>query len=218
MTPPSTVDAIDAIKTRRSTRRGFIDQRLPAEDIETIVECGLAAPSSKDAQPWRLHVVEEQETRQAIADAMLDDARIDRYVPIEPATGAPSSDLASSVRESAQAVADAPLSLFVESLNVFGSRLALAGMASDDLGEALVGYGFEYLGLGAAIENMWLAANALGYGAVFIGDVVIAEQTVQRLLGFTGDLVGVVVIGSAARGQPRTRAKMEGRAVFHQAG
>ena len=60
---------------------------------------------------------------------------------------------------------------------------------------SLVGYTFEILGIGAAVENMWLAANSLGIQAAYMGDVVIAEAEISQRLGLELDLVGVLALG-----------------------
>jgi nitroreductase len=189
------VDAIEAILGRRSTRR-WRDGDVSASALATILECGAAAPSSKDARPWRLHPVSDPALLAAIADAMLADERAARYVPVDPSTGLPRADYESSVGESAEVIRRAACGIFVENESPFpGGRGRLVEAAGESLAEALVGYSFEMIGIGAAIENMWLAAHALGLGAVFIGDVLIAEQYVTNALEMNGDLVGLIAIG-----------------------
>jgi len=41
---------------------------------------------------------------------------------------------------------------------------------------------------------MWIAATSLGLFASFIGDVLVTEHSVARLLGLSGDLVGVLAL------------------------
>jgi hypothetical protein len=57
------------------------------------------------------------------------------------------------------------------------------------------GFGLEMIGIGAAIENMWLAAEALGVRVAFMGDVAIAEGGIRAALGIAGDLAGVLALG-----------------------
>jgi len=54
---PASRVAIEAILTRRSVREGFTGQPIPRSVLAEIVRCGCAAPSAKNTQPWRFHVV-----------------------------------------------------------------------------------------------------------------------------------------------------------------
>ncbi len=79
---------------------------------------------------------------------------------------------------------------------------------------ALTGYGFEMIGLGAMMQNMWLAARAQGLEGVFMGDVLVAEAAIQSRLGFRGDLVGVLALGYAFQ-QPPHPKEIKGEVVYH---
>jgi len=61
---------IAAMLARRSIREGFDGQPIPGPVLREIVRCGLAAPSSKNAQPWRMHVVADRATLAGLADAV----------------------------------------------------------------------------------------------------------------------------------------------------
>jgi nitroreductase len=195
---------VEAVLARHSTRHGYLDQPVENRLVETVLRCGLAAPSSKNAQPWRLHVVTSAPTLAALARAMTGSADVAAYVPHDPRTGEPHPQYVSTVNESADVLRRAPVAIFVENLGAFShGRTALAAASRPALAGALVGYGFELVGIGAAIENMWIAATALGLGAAFMGDVAIAETAVRDRLRLEGDLVGVLVIGHIEQSTPR---------------
>jgi nitroreductase len=61
------LDAIEALKTRRSVRL-YEEKPVPRETIETIIDTARLAPSSNNIQPWEFIVVTEPETRKKIAD------------------------------------------------------------------------------------------------------------------------------------------------------
>jgi nitroreductase len=61
---------IAAMLARRSIREGFDGQPIPGAVLREIVRCGRAAPSSKNAQPWRMHVVTDRATLGVLADAV----------------------------------------------------------------------------------------------------------------------------------------------------
>lgn len=186
----------DPVLRRRSVRSGFRDDPVPEASIERVVAAGLSAPSSKNAQPWRLHVVTQRDLLADLAAAVQTAKDAERYVPIDPATGEPHAEWTSTVSESAEVLGAVPLAIFVENAGRFSAGRRTVARAPDAVREnALVGYGFEMVGLGAAIQSMWLAAGLEGLVGVFMGDVLIAEQTIRDRLGVTGDLVGVLALG-----------------------
>ncbi len=52
------MELFEALKTRRSMR-AFNGGRIPEEDIQKIMECGMYAPSALNAQPWHFIEVED---------------------------------------------------------------------------------------------------------------------------------------------------------------
>lgn len=46
---------------RHSIRR-YTDQPVPADDVKTIIQAALLAPSSKSQRPWQFIIVEDKET------------------------------------------------------------------------------------------------------------------------------------------------------------
>ena len=192
-----TNDVVRAILARRSVREGYDRERsVDRKLLELIVACGQAAPSSKNARPWRLHVVTTRSLLDGLAGAMEGDDDVDAYVPHDPRTGRPHEHWPSTVLESAAVLRAVPAAVFIENRGVFsGGRQTLGGATSIALQGSLAGYAFECVGIGTAIENMWLCAVSLGLSAAFMGDAVIAEQRVRRELQMSGDLMGVLALG-----------------------
>ena len=185
---------MEALLTRRSIRAGFQDAAIDADIIARVVTCGKHAPSSKDDRPWRLHVVTDRMFLSGIADRMAADPRAERYVPVDPGSDEPRGEFNSSVVASAQVLRTVPVAIAVEHAGSFSeSRSHLSSSGASE--EALIGFAFEYVGIGAAIENMWICAHALGLAGVFIGDALIVEKFVSQELRLTGDLVGLLALG-----------------------
>jgi nitroreductase len=213
--PTSLFEMLNLILGRRSRREGFLAEPVPTAVIEQVVACGLAAPSSKNAQPWRIHVVTNRNALQAIAGDVDCGKGPDQYVPIDPATGENRPDWDSTVSESAQVLREVPLGLFVENGGRFSNGRHTVATSRDDIREdALIGYGLEMVGLGAAIQNMWLAAESLGLSGVFMGDVLIAEDAIRERLGMRGDLVGVLALGFSGM-KPYPKQMADDRVVHH---
>lgn len=195
--PPTVLDAVtEAIIGRRSVRGCFADRPVEPDVLVRIVTCGLAAPSSKNARPWRLHVVSNRRVLGSIAAAVSASPAAATYVPEDPRTGLPRAEYHSTVAESAEVLRLVPAAVFIENRGVFsGGRATVAAADPAHLSGSLVGYAFELVGIGAAIQNMWLAAGAAGVGAAFMGDVLVAEPEIRHALGIAGDLVGVLALG-----------------------
>ncbi len=206
---------VATICSRRSIRDGFIDEPVAHETVAEIVRCGLAAPSSKNAQPWRFHVVTNRRTIGAIADDVQAARGGDSYVPIDPTTGEKRPDWPSTVSESVAILRSVSLAIFVENLGAFSAGRARVAHADAEFREsAMLGYSLELLGIGAAIQSMWLGAHASGLSGVFMGDVLIAENAISKRLGVAGDLVGVLALGHSA-GSPTPKAMAPRRVVYH---
>jgi nitroreductase len=184
--------------------------------INDIVRCGLSAPSSKNAQPWRLHVVRSSTTLKDLADAVQNAKNASTYVPVDPVTGQPRPDWQSTVAESAEVLRQVSLGIFVENRGEFShGRSTLSSVPRANLAAALVGYTFEIIGVGAAVQNMWIAAESMGLRGVFMGDIVIAEQHIAKCLQLHGDLVGVLALGYSD-GEPWIERMFEpDRLVWH---
>jgi len=200
--PPAVVLAI---LRRRSVRTGYLADPVPQEDLVHVVRCGLAAPASKAASPWRFTVAEGRDLLDALADDVAAAPGAATYTPHDPRTGRPRARWVSTVAESAEVLRAVPAAILVENSGPFsGGRSAI--LRSSPAGQALgiVGYELELSGLGAAAQSMWLAANALGLSAVFMGDIAVAEPAIRERLGLAGDLLGALAVGYVAGGAEGT--------------
>lgn len=206
---------VDVILNRHSLREGFTDTEVRDDIVMEIIDCGLHAPSSKNAQPWRLHVVRDRLVLNAVASDIVSARNERKFVPQDPRTGKSREELDETVVESAHALREARLGIFIENLGKFTiNRTTVAQTDPANLEEALIGVGLEYLGLGACIENMWLAARANGLEGVFMGDPLIAEETIKMRFGMAGDLVGVLALGHTIA-EPRSTPQKPDRVVWH---
>lgn len=61
---------VEAIMARRSIRQ-YKDTPVEREKLETLAQCGIAAPSGMNSQPWELRIVTSAESIQGISQTML---------------------------------------------------------------------------------------------------------------------------------------------------
>jgi F420 biosynthesis protein FbiB-like protein len=167
---------LDAIAARRSIRR-FKSDPIPDEDIQTILTAAIQAPSAKNRQPWRFVVVkgDKRADMVRVMRAGIADAR------------AEGEDLGSSVG-SANIMEQAPVTVFIFSPDGIAPWLAhsIEQMFNDVL---------NIQSIGAAIQNMLLAALDLGLGSLWICDVFYAYDGLCEWLGEKGQMIAAVSFG-----------------------
>lgn len=59
------MDTIEAIKSRRSVRK-FLQEEIPEEEIRTVLEAGIWAPSGMNNQPWKFVIVRDPEMKEKL--------------------------------------------------------------------------------------------------------------------------------------------------------
>jgi len=75
-----TVEAIEALKTRRSKRK-FLATPVPKKVVKDIIDCGRLAPSAVNIQPVEFIVVSKRDLRKKIAE-MTDYGRFIANAPV----------------------------------------------------------------------------------------------------------------------------------------
>jgi nitroreductase len=203
-------DLIALIRSRRSIRE-FVDRPVAKELIELIVECGLAAPSSKNSNPWFIVTAAGEDKNRIVSwleEASNTPVGITERAPIDPLTGETKEGISDTVDESISTMrqCDTLLLLFNRAPFSRGAEtittLIENGAKPSVIGKALYGYAGEIIGIGAAAQNMLLAARALGLGGVYIADSYPARQKIKASLKTTRELVGVIALGYPAYDPP----------------
>jgi hypothetical protein len=121
--------------------------------------------------------------------------------PIDPLTGEAKEGVSDTVDESISTMkqSDTLILLFNRGPFSRGAETIATRIESADkrsvIGKALYGYAGEILGIGAAAENMLLAAKALGLGGVYIADSFPARQRIKAALETSRELVGIIALG-----------------------
>jgi nitroreductase len=168
------MDVLEAIAARRSIRRFGADP-VPRELIEQILLAGVQAPSGKNRQPWEFIVVHGEKRREMLA-VMREGIQQARQAGHDPG----------SSEWSANCMEQAPVTVFVFNPHEQGG-------ATPE--EWFVGSVVDVQSTGAAIENMLLAALAVGLGTLWICDVFYAYRGLCKWLGREDQLIAAVAIG-----------------------
>ena len=158
---------------------------MPDEHVDTLLWAATQASSAHNSQPWELVVVRSPAARAAIAAEIAAAVRASDPMPV------PESDadvrIEVGVRNLFATMQDAPLLIFV--------------CARDSYLDSAPQERFLWSAVGAATQNLLVAARSLGLGVAPTMFHVLAEPPIRRLLELPDDVViGVTaVVGWPAR-------------------
>lgn len=182
------MEVMQAISDRRSIRR-FEDRTVPKELIERVLDAAVKAPSGKNAQPWRFIVLQG-----AAKDRLAED--MGKRVAFVKQSGYQTG----SAEASARIMRQAPVLILVYNPNWSPAQ----GEGVDTFGRGM--NVVDVQSVGAAIQNMLLAATDAGLGSLWICDVFYAEEMINEIADLKGGLVAAVSLGYAAESPaPRPR-------------
>jgi nitroreductase len=187
----------EAIAARRSIRR-FNADPIPEEALHAILKAGTQAPSGKNRQPWKFVVVQEDKRaemvrvmRQGIAKRKAEGMDI------------------GSAEWTAAVMEEAPVTVFV--YNPHGTHPWLE-RSDDQVWSDVV----NIQSIGAAIQNMLLAAQDLGISSLWICDVFYAYTELGEWLGEESQMIAAVSLGYPAESpEARPRKPVEQVTRWH---
>lgn len=189
------MDIYEAIEGRRSIRR-FTATEPSREQINRILAAGRLAPSAKNRQPWR-YVVCSGEAKAGICRAMEQGLLREAERPLLPG----SARFLQSAGNTLNIMRQAPVLICV--IDILGAPLTDALDVEDRVGEIC-----NVESIGAALENMALAATAEGLGGLWIGDSFFAQVELEAELQLTqGYLAAIMAIGEPDE-QPTARPRL----------
>jgi nitroreductase len=173
---------------RQRACRDFAPDPVPDEDIARILDAAVHAPSAENMQPWVFVVVRDADRLRRITELAqrLWDGGASRH---------------SRPRLTAGLFADVDASV----RSGFGGAPALVVVAGD--GRDRVTRRMLGASIFPAVQNLLLAANALGYGSALMTLVTVASAELRRIVELPEGIEPLVVVpvGRPARplGAPR---------------
>ncbi len=173
-----------AVKNRRSIRK-YQEKPVSKELVETILQAGMLAPSSKNRQPWKFIVATGKAKEQAL-DAMEQGIRREKEYPLLPE----SAQFLGGAEYTLQIMRQAPVLIFI--MNPLGLDIHSSLTPEKRIYEIC-----NAQSIGAAIENMCLTATALGLGSLWICDTYFAYEELCIWLGQDGTLSAALALGYA---------------------
>ena len=188
------MDALDAIFARRSI--GRLTEPAPgADDLRRILEAAVVAPDHETLRPWRFFVL-QGEAKDAFGE-ILRDAYLAR---VEAAGGEPTEGQLEKERTK---LGRAPLVIVVAALHVHSDKIPFV----EQLASAA-----------AAVQNLLVAATALGYGSMWRTGDVAYDPRIKRALGLSEHdaVVGYVYLGTPHEGGEKPPNEPDLSGVVHE--
>jgi nitroreductase len=182
---------IESILTRRSIRV-FANTDVEIADVQRILDAGLSAPSSKNSNPWFFLALGKSE-KQKLIETLETHRKNIVNLPIDPTTGKPVAGLTDSTDASMGIIKNAPVLILI--FNTCPFSRGKQNIIDKNNAETFGNYVVETIGIGAAVENMLLAAHMMGLGGVCLRDICIYEDEIKNKFNISYDLICGVSIG-----------------------
>jgi nitroreductase len=172
------MDVLEAIRTRRTVKE-FLPDRVPRELIEQVLEAAIWAPNHRLTEPWGFVVL------QRAALARLGELRRQMTVDYLTGKGAKQSVIQQQGDDAYRKTVGAPVTIAV----------TVAQHADPAVREE------DYAATMAAVQNLMLAAHALGLASYLSTNHLIGYPPARALIGVPDDrrIFGLVQLGYPAR-------------------
>lgn len=173
------MDVFEAIAGRRSIRK-FKPGPIPEADVRRIIELATLAPSASNKQMWKFLAVTDRKALEEMRDAILHKLdSVSEWPEAQPYLGR-----LRAAKGYSTFFAEAPVTIIVlgepyrSAVDEILEKRGWERSAIDALRQKP-----DIQSLGAAMENLCLAAHAMGYGTCWMTAPCIAGPEIKDLLG-----------------------------------
>lgn len=188
---------LELIQTRRSIRR-FDERAVSREDLDRILEAARWAPSNHNRQPWKFIVMEDRAQIRELAEQVR--LGMERKLQSLPEVAA--AHAAGLVQYGTFFAAAPVLILALHKLPIAAAAALWESTPHPDLVSG------EPLSVAMAMQNLLLAAHALGLGACLMTAPLLADNLAELLQvppGFA--ITGLIALGYPDGATPAPRRK-----------
>ena len=198
------MDVADAIRNRKSIR-AYMPDPVSKDVMSELLEAAIKAPTGSNTQPWKYYVV-GGESKKELDEVLLkcldegqttsNELQMQREGGDEEAQEKMSARRAELMREVMEILRsnDVPIENFAKgSFRYFGAPVSIFITMDQSLTENTL------VAVGAAVENLMLAACAKGLGSCWIGMALMYSEQIREFLDIPGD---ERIITSLALGYP----------------
>ncbi|MDB1922346.1 nitroreductase family protein [Clostridium tertium] len=194
---------LDFIYNRKSIRQ-FKDIPVKREDILEIIKAGTYAPSPKHQQNWHFVVLQNKEVIDEVANIVTKShERIGQLAKNE-------KDFKRhmSVINYYTCFKDAPVVILVygSEYKMIEYKILKENNAPKEVLDVLLSPQSAAQGIGAAVENILLAATEMGYGTCYMTGPTHAKSEIESLINFNKEgyeLMSMVALGVPEENTPK---------------
>lgn len=182
------MNTFEAIKERKSTR-SYSAKPVAEEQIIEILSCAVQAPSPKNDQPWSFYIIRSADKRKDIADILRHRLLILKNQNESADIQRPDIEAAfesTNILEAASAIVFVYMDTDIYDIHDDGGVWDLCAKDVECT---------HILSIGAAIQNMLLAATDMGIDSLWLGDIFYAYQELTEYIGGKGCMLAAVVLG-----------------------
>jgi F420 biosynthesis protein FbiB-like protein len=164
------VSAVPAFIEARRSIRAFLPVPIPRDVVDGFVAAACTAPAPHHSRPWRWVVLDTAAAKEALADGMGASWRADLE-----ADGLPAARVDALLQASRGKITGAP--------TVVLGCLTWDGLDRyPDERRQRAEWGMALLSLGAAVENLMLAAAAAGYASCWVAAPIFCPDAARDAL------------------------------------
>ena len=164
------MSALPPLLEARRSIRSFLAEPVPRDDLDALVTAACIAPAPHHSRPWRWVVLETESARHELAVAMGAKWRVD--LERDGVAGARIDEL---VEASVNRLAAAPAALL--------GCLTWDGLDRyPDEARRAAEHGMALLSLGAAVENLMLAATDRGLASCWVAAPIFCPEAARNSL------------------------------------
>lgn len=168
----------DLINKRLTTLK-YTNKKVSKEDIYTIIDSAIIAPSAKNRQPWRFYILSDEQKN---------------YIARKMETWINNTGLVTSVKRSANLIKTAGNCILIYSKkwddnNIDRIKNPEKLLNGEDVENMVVMHDYYFdrikvdtLSIGGAVEHMLLKATELGIDSTWLGDVLFIDDVINKYL------------------------------------
>lgn len=206
------MDFFEVVARRRSIRK-YADEPVPEEDIKKMIETATLAPSAHNTRPWRFVVVRNREVIKKLVEAVhhwMDEVLKSPRVPDD------LKEHYNKFRPYFTFYENAPVVIVVCGVPYESVPGKAVSLAFPEKAKASKVNSMEQ-SVSAAIENLILAATALGYGSCWATGPLLAAEDMKKILSLPPEweIMALVPIGKPLKNPvPKKPQPVEEVAIF----
>ena len=186
------MDIFETIDTRHTTRV-YTEKKPTVDEVKRIINSARLAPSACNTQNWKFIAVLNDEVKNKLADEILK-----KYDEFEKNMSEELYSKIKGFKDHSTFFTKAPL--LVVCVQTYAPKflegtLEQFGLSNEEILD--IRPDSQLLSMGGAVENMSLAAHALGYGSCWMVAPIIAQEGMRRVLNLQkpDQIVSLLAIG-----------------------